>query len=224
MWHDLPHVIAEFLPLALGVALSPLPLIASAVIALGRDGGMRGTAFAVGRFVGIVFVVAVFAVLSEVVAGLGGPSILLDAVRFLLGLVLVGLGVRTWVKRPGNDDPAAAPPAWIASLDGFSRARSLGLGLLLSLANPKEIAFGAGAGVVIGSTLTEAGPTVAAVTAFALLGCITTVIPVVALLTGGTRIRPALEAARTWLVRENSTITAIVLLFFGVVLVANAFL
>lgn len=223
MWSDLPHVIAEFLPLALGVALSPLPLIAAVVIALGQRGGMRASAFVLGRFVGVGLVVGVLALLSEFFAGFGGPAEGLELVKLLLGLTLVAGGVRTWLKRP-RGDAANEPPAWIASFDRLTGPRALGLGVLVSVTNPKELAFGAGAGVVIGSALTEVWPTTSAVAVFALLGCITAALPVAALLAGGERLRPSLDAVRTWLVRKSSTITALVLLFFGVVLMANAFL
>lgn len=222
MWSQLPHAIAEFLPLALGVALSPLPLIAAVVIALGPGGGRRGSAFLAGRFAGVLVLVGVFSALSEVLTGLGGSSAVLAVVKALLGLALLVLGVRTWLRRP-RGEAADEPPAWMASLDGLGTPRCLGTGFVLSVANPKELAFGAGAGVVIGSTLTEAWPSVVAVAVFGVIGCATTALPVGALLVGGERLRPALDNVRTWLIRSNSTITALVMLFFGIVLIANSF-
>lgn len=221
MWSQLGQVVAEFFPLAVGVALSPLPLIAAVIVALGAGGGGRASALLAGRFLGVVVVVGVFAALSELFADAGGSEVVLAVVNVLLGLAMMVFGVITWVRRPGGDAPDA-PPKWMASLTGISGTNAFGLGFTLSVANVKELAFGAGAGILIGSTLTEVSPTVAAVAIFAAIGSLTAALPVVAVLVGGDRIRPALDRLHSGLTRSSRTITAVVLVLFGAVLVASA--
>lgn len=221
MWSQLGQVVAEFFPLAVGVALSPLPLIAAVIVALGPGGGGRASALLAGRFAGVVVVVGVFAALSELFGDAGGSNVVLAVLNVLLGSAMIVFGVLTWVRRPRGDE-ADAPPKWMASLTGISGARASGLGFTLSVANVKELAFGAGAGILIGSKLTEAPPTIAAVAVFAAIGSLTAAVPVVAVLVGGERIRPALDRLHAALLRSSRTITAVVLVLFGAVLLASS--
>ncbi|MFF2051203.1 GAP family protein [Leifsonia sp. NPDC058194] len=224
MTTSLLPVLAEVLPLALGIALSPLPLVAGVVVPLSPHGAARGFALLAGRLLGVLAVVGVVTALAEYLAEVGGgdASAGVGWARLLLGLVLMVLGVLKWAKRPRGDD-AEKPPRWMASLESLSGPRAFGLGFLLSVANPKELAFGAGAGLVIGSSLTGWGPSVAAVAVFGVLACVTVALPPAAVLFGGERARPALGEVRRWLIRNTATISAIVLLFFGAILISNAF-
>ena len=222
MWSQLGQVVAEFFPLAVGVALSPLPLIAAVIISLAAGGGGRAVALVAGRFLGVVVVVGVFAALSELFADTGGSAAVLSVLNVLLGLAMMVFGVLTWVRRPRGDEPDS-PPKWMASLTGISGARAFGLGFTLSAAKVEELAFGAGAGILIGSTLTAAAPIIAAVAIFAAIGTVTAALPVVAVLTGGERIRPALDRLHAGLMRSSRTITAVVLVLFGAVLLASSF-
>lgn len=224
MTSDLLPVLAEVFPLALGLALSPFPLVAGVVVSLSPHGARRGGALLAGRAIGVLAVVGVVTALAEYLVELGGDSATygIGWVRLLLGLTLMALGVVKWAKRPRGGD-AETPPRWMASLESLSDARAFGLGLVLSVANPKELAFGAGAGLVIGTGLTEWGPSAIAVAVFAALSCVTVVLPPVAVLFGGDRVTPTLGEVRLWLIRNTATISAIVLLFFGAVLISNAF-
>ncbi|MBO3103902.1 GAP family protein [Cellulomonas sp. zg-ZUI168] len=75
----------------------------------------------------------------------------MDWSRVVAGAALIVLGVRKWVARPRRGE-AVETPAWMASLEDASTGRALGLGLLLSGANPKNI-------VLIGSAMAAAPPT-----------------------------------------------------------------
>ncbi|MBO3085953.1 GAP family protein [Cellulomonas fengjieae] len=72
----------------------------------------------------------------------------MDWSRVVAGAALIVLGVRKWVARPRRGE-AVETPAWMALLEDASTGRALGLGLLLSGANPKNI-------VLIGSAMAAA--------------------------------------------------------------------
>lgn len=218
MWSLFGQVLAELFPLAVGVAISSTPLIAVLVIVLGRNGVARGSAFVLGRFLGIVVVVGAFAAASELYLDFRGSDVVLRVLTALIGLGMMTLGVVTWVRRP-RGAVASTPPRWLTSLTRLSAPNAFGVGFALTAANLKELALGAGAGVVIGSTLTEPPPTIAAVALFAAIGIVTVSIPVVAVGIGGERIRPRLDGLRAALARSSRTITCVVLVLFGAVLV-----
>ncbi|QNE36465.1 GAP family protein [Leifsonia shinshuensis] len=223
MWSPFGHVLAEFFPLAVGVAVSSTPLIAVLVIALGPNGAVRGTALVLGRFLGIVVVVGAFAAASELYVDFYGSDVVLHIATALIGLGMMTLGTVTWVRRP-RGAVAGTPPRWLTSLTRVSAPNAFGLGFALAATNVKELALGAGAGIVIGGSLTEPPPTIAAVAVFAAIGIVAVTIPVVAVSVGGDRIRPRLNRLRAALERSSRTITCVVLVLFGAVLVGNSFL
>ena len=61
-------------------------------------------------------------------------------VVLLFGLLLLAVAVKQWQGRP---KPGETPemPKWMAAIDEFSAGRSLGLGVLLSGLNPKNLAL-----------------------------------------------------------------------------------
>ena len=112
-------------------------------------------------------------------------------------------------------------PGWMRSIDDIGPARAFRLGLILTVANVKEIAFAAGAGFTIGGAMLSAGQAAIAVAVFVVLACLSVGIPVLAALVGGARVQPALTEMRNWLVRYNAIVVAAVLLIIGAMLVGN---
>src|SRR5688572_23160657 len=95
-------VIGELLPLALGVAISPIPIIAVTLTLLAPRAASTSLGFLIGWLVGIVMTVVVFILL----AGLMGdgtqdePSTAASWIRLALGLLLGVLAIRHWQGRP----------------------------------------------------------------------------------------------------------------------------
>ncbi|WP_431278603.1 GAP family protein [Leifsonia poae] len=178
---------------------------------------MRGSALLAGRFVGVAVVVGVFTAFAEYFVGLGGSPIVAAAVRLLFGIALMVFAVVKWLRRPRGAD-ADEPPRWMSSLEGISGWGAVRLGLVVSILNPKEIALGAGAGLVIGGVLYGFGESVAAVAIYAAIASLTVAAPVIAVLIAGSRVTESLGDFRTWLVRNNTTVVAVVMLVFGAIL------
>lgn len=212
--------IAQLFPLAVVVALSPLPLMGVIVILLSPGGGMRGLALLAGRVVGVAVVVGVFTAFAEYFVGLGGSPIVTAVVRLIFGAALMTYAVVKWLRRPRGSD-AEQPPKWMASLEGLSGWRSFRLGITVSVLNPKELALGVGAGLVIGSALYGWGESIVAVVVYTVIASITVAAPVVAVLVAGPRVTDSLGELRGWLVRNNSTVVAAVMLIFGAILFSN---
>src|SRR5690606_14984811 len=135
--------IGQVLPLAVVVALSPAPIIAIIVVLLGADAGRRGTALLAGRVLGVVLVVAVFTLFAEAIVLLGMSPLREARRQLVVGLVLAIVGARKLVRRA----VPAAPPRWMTSLEGVSAGRAFWFAVVLSIANPKELAMGAAPGL-----------------------------------------------------------------------------
>jgi hypothetical protein len=215
-------VFGEILTYALGIAISPIPIIA--VILLLMSPKARGTSvgFLLGWLVGIIVATAVFTALSSIIPQQGGDGSnpVGGVIKLVLGLLLLVLAFAQWRKRP-KDGEEAPLPKWMAAIDTLTAAKGFGLGFLLSAVNPKNLIMGAAAGQVIGAAALTFGQIVLAIGIFVLIAGSTVLLPVLAFLIAGDRARAPLAAMRVWLVANNATIMAILLLVIGVALIGK---
>ena len=214
--------IGDTLPLALGIAISPIPIIAAILMLLSPKARGTSLGFLVGWLLGIVVAVVVFTLLSSVLPQ-GDPSEskpILGTVEIVLGLLLLVLALQQWRGRPKvGTEPAL--PKWMSAIDTMTGARALVLGFLLSALNPKNLLMGVAAGVAIGSDAQTTAETVVAVIVYTVIAASTVAIPVIAYLAASARMARPLESLRTWLVYNNATIMAVLLLVIGVVLIGK---
>jgi threonine/homoserine/homoserine lactone efflux protein len=215
-------VIGEILPLALGVAISPVPIIAAILMLLSPKAKTTSVAFLVGWVVGIVVATTVFTLLSSLLteddSGTSHP--VQGVIKLVLGVLLVLLAVKQWRSRPhGDTEPAL--PKWMSAIDTLTPVKGLGLGFLLAALNPKNLIMAAGAGVVIGAATLSTGEVVVVIAIFTVLAAATVAVPVLAYLAAADRMAAPLESLRTWLLRENSVVMAVLLLVIGVVMIGK---
>jgi len=216
------QVIGDLLPLAVGVAISPIPIITVILLLLGPRAGGTSAGFLVGWVVGIVVTTTVFLLLAGTLdlGSSGEPSAAASWVQLVLGVLLLLLAVRQWQGRPS---PGADPvlPRWMTAIDGLTAGKAAGLGLALSAVNPKNLLMCLAAGSTIAGAGLSAGGDVAAVAVFTLLAGCTAIVPVVAYAVGRKRMAGPLESLRAWLTAHNVAVMATLLLVIGAVLVGN---
>ena len=135
------NVIGSILPQAIGVAISPIPIIAVILMLFSKRARSNGPAFLAGWVLALTIVGSVVLVLAgagKVSAG-GTPSTLSYAIH-LLRLLLLFLAVRNWQQRP-KEGETPEMPQWMATVDSFTAGRAFGLSALLAGANPKNLAL-----------------------------------------------------------------------------------
>jgi threonine/homoserine/homoserine lactone efflux protein len=215
-------VLGDLLPLALGVAISPVPIIAVILMLLAPKAGGTSAGFLLGWVLGIVVATVVFVVLAEV-AGLGasaGPSMASSWVKIVVGALLLVLAVMQWRSRPtAGEDPEL--PSWMAAIDTFTPVKAAGLGFLLSAVNPKNLAMAVAAGVTIGGAALAVGQAVIAVAVFTVLAASTVALPVIVYAVAADRMHKPLDSLRGWLVHNNATVMSVLLTVIGVVLLGK---
>src|SRR5690349_12275038 len=164
------QAIGQLLPTAAAVALSPIPIVAVIIVLGSPRARSNGPAFALGWIVGLT-VVSVVVLL--VAGGADDPDSAtaagVDWGRAALGLLLVAMAHRQWKKRPKHGETAEMPK-WISSVESISAGRALGLGLLLSAVNPKNLILTAAAAATIAEAGMGAGDEAIAVAVFVALG------------------------------------------------------
>lgn len=215
-------VIGDILPLALGIAISPIPIIAAILMLLSPKARVTSVGFLLGWIIGIVVAVVVFTLVSSVLPEEDPTASkpIEGVIKLALGALLLLLAIKQWRGRPQGDQTPVLPK-WMQAIDKITFPMALGLGFLLSAVNPKNLIMAAGGGVAIGSASLDTGSIVIVVVIFTLLAACTVAIPVIAYLFAADRLRAPLDALRGWLEKENAVIMAVLLLVIGVVMIGK---
>lgn len=216
------EVIGELLPMALGVAISPVPIIAVILMLLAPKATGTSLGFLLGWVVGIVVAISLFVVVANAI-GLSsstGPSTGSSWTKIVLGILLVLLALKQWRSRPGPGETASLPK-WMAAIDTFTAVKAAGLGFLLAAVNPKNLALSIAGAVVISSAELSTSKVVVAIAIFVVIAASTVAVPVLAYLVARERMRAPLDSLHTWLVANNATVMAVLLVVIGVALVGK---
>ena len=209
----------DALPFAIGIALSPFPIVPVILLLLSPRARVVGPVFWLCFAAGVAVVTAVFLVLSELVDFPEHPPIWASWTRIAVGLLLVALAIKQWLGR--NHDKET--PGWLATLQQAGPATAARYGFLLSAANPKVLVLAAGGGLVLGAVPGGAATSLALILAFTVVAAVAVAVPVVLYLLLGDRMVPPLRAAEQWLSRHTSSITAIVIGLIGVIVALEGF-
>jgi hypothetical protein len=215
-------VVGQILPLALGIAVSPIPIVAVILILLSPKPRGASVAFLLGWVLGIVAVVWLFEAIFSTVPSTQSddPDPLLGVVKISLGLLLLVVAIRQVRRRPGGPKEPDQPK-WMSLLTTMNVPKGLGLGFALSAFNPVNLLCAIGAGTTIGSALLTNGQVVGLIAIFTALAASTVAIPVFAYLVATKAMTHPLERLRTWLLRYARVVTVILLLIVGVDLIGK---
>jgi threonine/homoserine/homoserine lactone efflux protein len=210
-------VIGEILPLTVGIAISPIPIIAAILMLLSPRAKATSVGFLLGWLAGILVAVVLFTLLSSVLPqqDASGSSPVSGVIKIILGALLLFLAAKQWRARPAEGEQAAMPK-WMSAIDSMTAIKALGLGFLLSAVNPKNLLLGISAGVIIGDANLSLGDAVVVIVVFVLIAGCSVLIPVVGYLIASARVAGPLDRLREWLVDNNATIMAVLLLVIGV--------
>ncbi|MFD6054545.1 GAP family protein [Agromyces sp. NPDC060279] len=215
-------VIGGILPLALGIAISPIPIIAAILMLLSPKAKGTSVGFLLGWVLGIVVAVVVFTLLGSIIPASDPDASkpIAGTIQIVLGVLLLLLALKQWRSRPKGD--AEPPmPKWMAAIDQLTAVKGAGLGFLLSAVNPKNLLMAVAAGVAIGTGGLSGGEATLAIVIFTVIAACSVAVPVVAYLVASAKMAGPLESLRHWLVHNNATVMAVLLLVIGVVVIGK---
>jgi hypothetical protein len=213
------QAVGEILPLAIGVAISIVPIIAIILMLITPKAKGNGVAFLVGWLLGLVVVGTVVLVIanSAGVSDQSGPSTTVGWIDLVLGLLFLLLAVKQWESRPAPGD-AAPMPKWMQLIDTFTPAKSLGLAALLSGVNPKNLVLSISAASTIAQTGLSGSQQAVVLGVFILIGSIGIIAPLVVYLAMGQRAAAILDGWKAFLASNDAAIMCVLFLVFGCVL------
>jgi hypothetical protein len=215
--------IGEILPLAIGVALSPIPIIAIVLMLGTLRARSNGPAFAAGWVAGLAIVGTIVLVLAsgDATQGSGAPATWASVLKLLFGILFLLLAARFWHGRPAPGQEATMPK-WMAAIDTFTAGKSLGVGALLSGLNPKNLALTVAAATTIAQAGISNGQEAVTLAVFILLGSLTILAPLVIYFATGEKAKEILDGLKTWMAAHNAAIMTVLLLVLGAKLIGDA--
>jgi len=205
-------MLAELIPLALVVALSPLSIIPGVLVLHSPRPRPTGLAFLAGWIVGLAAVTQVFVEVSNVLGGgLDKPPSWASWVRIVAGAALVAFGVYKWFTRARSEHS----PRWMSSFAKITPGKALVTALVLVVANPKVLFMCAAAGLAIGTEgLGRAGAALG-VLYYVAIAASTVALPVLAYAVSGDRLHQPLTRLKDWMEAQHAALVAGILIVLG---------
>jgi threonine/homoserine/homoserine lactone efflux protein len=217
------QALGNVLPLAVAVAIFPVPLIA-VVLLLGSDHGTtKGLAFVLAWCAGLAAVGAIVLLLAGIFDAndAGETATWVNVLLLVSGLLLFVLAVKQWRGRPRGDEETPMPN-WMRTIDGFTPVKAAGAGLALTALNPKNVMLIVVAAAEIAEVGIPAAQEIAVLLAFVLIASAGVLTPLVVALAFGARSRGLLDAIRDWMARYNAAIMTVLFLLIGAKLIGDA--
>ena len=215
------NLFGQLLPLAVGVALSPVPVIAVVLILFTDHARANSLAFLLGWLLGLALVGGAAIALVDVSSGdASGESTVSGIIKLVLGFLLLLLAVKNWRSRPGEGEESQMPK-WMSALDAFNAVKSCGIALLLSGLNPKNLALAVAAGATIAAAQLGTSDSIIALIVFVVIASLTVAAPVLFYLVMGQKAEAGLTELKKWLAANNAAVTAVIFLVFAAKLIGD---
>ena len=131
-----------------------------------------------------------------------------------IGVLFLAMAGRQWRSRPkAGEEPEM--PKWMATIDDFAAGKALGLGVLLSAVNPKNLALTAAGAAAIAQAGLSGGQSAVAVAVFVVIASLTVVGPVLFFVVAGDKAEQPLASMKAFMTAHNAVIMMVVLLVLG---------
>lgn len=216
MWAALGNI----LPIAVAVALSSVPIMATILILLSPNKRRTSIGFLVGWVIGIALVIVAFALLAYLIpaAPPRRSQTTLGVVLILIGVALVVLAIAVW--RRGAGRPNADLPKWLSTVGTMTPRQGFGLALLLNI-RPKALLLSAAGGISIRGDDLSTAEVVIVVCVYTIVSASAVAVPVIASLAAPVKTERRLVAARSWIADNSRIVSVVILILIGVVIIGN---
>lgn len=211
------QALGETLTIIAGLMISPIRLAGLIVVLTSKGGRYKGVAFAAGFFVALwlpTFLVAWLGHQALATSGAGGESTWRSIIQGGLGAFLLVLGVLSFVKW-SRAYPDIHEPKWMKKIDSASLLEVFGMGIVLLLANPKNLTLVVSASTDYAHAALSPAQLAIVVTAFSVLGSLLVFIAIVLELAARKTSIRILSEMRPWLISHNGLILAVILVIMG---------
>ena len=207
------EAIGAILGQAVGVAISPVPIIAVILMLFSKAAKVNSVSFLLGWIIGLLGA-GMIVLASGISSSNGAPSTTSGWMKVAIGALFVLLGIKQWKGRPKKGETATTP-GWMSSIDEFTAPKAFGTGLLLSGVNPKNLGLTIAAAATIGGGELSSGDEFMAMVVFVLIASLTVAAPVILNLVLGSKAEHTLTEMKEWLIDNNATVMSVLFVVLG---------
>jgi threonine/homoserine/homoserine lactone efflux protein len=217
------QAVGNVLPLAVAIAVFPVPIIAAVLVLGSERGTAKGLTFVLAWSMGLAAIGAIALLLAGAAdaTDAGKPATWVNVLQLGLGLLLLVLAAKQWRGRPAADEEPRVP-GWMRTIGDFTVAKSAGAGFFLTALNPKNVLLTVAAAAEIAEVEIPADQQVVVMVVFVLLASAGVLTPLLLAVALGDRSRQLLDRLRGWMARHNAAIMAVLFLLIGAKLIGDA--
>lgn len=203
------NALHQLLPLAVGILISPLPIVAIVAILLSTRGRSAAPAYtAAFTLVSLVFVGLGALSTAGAATSSAGSHVVVLILTILLTIGFAGLALASWLTRP-RAGTAPKTPGWLAAVDTITPAKAASLGLIMAVTNSKNIPLELKGGSLIGAAHLPLTAAIALCLAFAIAGSLALILPTILAATGSVRVTRGLARLKTEMIAHNAVIMTV---------------
>ena len=214
------EAIGGSLPMAVGIALSPLPVASLIILLMTPQARTNAPAFLLGWIAGILAVGFVVFILPGIETTRGEPTPLSGLMRIILGILLLALTWKQWRRRPRPNEPVTVPKL-LAHLDQIGTAHSLATGFLFTAINPKNLVLTAAGAATIDSSMLAPKSQIIVLFVFTTIASLSVALPLAAYFLARQRVEVTFARWKDWLIENNGMVLIVLLLVFGTLLIGR---
>jgi hypothetical protein len=202
------------LPIALGIAASPMTILALMILLMTPRALSNAYSFLFGWFIGL-FLIGGLVLLSP---GLNhytsGPTPVSGWIRIGLGslFLLISILIAKDLPKKGKQ---TTPPKWMEKVDSYGPKQAMSIGLFLSILNFKNAAMVASGAVVIAAAGLSSIQEVILLILFCFIASLGVLFPVVIYLLFRNVVESVFAKMKIWLQKYSTLILMLVLIVFG---------
>lgn len=213
------QAIGLILPIALAVAISSVPIMATLVILLSPRAAQTALPFLIGWVLGLAAIVTLFTLGAQAIPSPRidrRPDTVIATIEILVGAALVVLAIIEW--RHARKHPSDAMPKWLEKIDKLGPWSAFGIAFAMN-ARPKGLLLAIAAGLAIRAPDLSVGESAIVILIYTVIGASTVAVPVILALADPKGMQPRLLEMKDWITRNSGTVTALILGIIGVVII-----
>jgi hypothetical protein len=205
--------IGDILGFAIGVAISPIPVIAVILMLFTNKATANSWSFLIGWILGLAIAGGIVLALG-IEASDGEESTTSGWIKIALGVLFFALAWKQWSSRP-RDGEEPTMPGWMSAIDSFTAIKAGGLGFVLSALNPKNLGLTIAAMATVSSAGLSTGEEIGTLAVFVFIASLAVAAPVVINMVMGSKATDTLNSMKTWLTANNNTEMMVLFIVLG---------
>ncbi|HEX4170995.1 MAG TPA: GAP family protein [Acetobacteraceae bacterium] len=215
------QAIAGSFALAVGIALSPLSIMAVVLMLTTERGSLNGAAFVIGWLLALGIIGVIVLAVAGPVSSSGEFAMWVSWLEIVLGTLVLVVAILQFRGRPRGGNQVLMP-RWMGAINKLTPGAALAAGALLAAANPKNLLLSVVGAAAIARTEIGGNRQAIAYLVFVVIATIGVGAPVAIYILMGQQSQQLLARLKDWITRYSVLIMCIVCLIISALFIGDA--